>query len=166
LNNTTLPAKDRTALNGFFDQISDLWRVMTGAEKYLDNLYKKTAYIQQAIQITDGASLDMKNQAQGIKEDLEKITYQLNGTPAKASFEEVPPEPMPLTNRLNETVFASWQSTSAPTETQKMNYNIVKEAMPELLSKLKKADAGLKALETKLDELKAPYTPGRFPKNN
>lgn len=165
LNNSTLPAKDRASLNAFFDQISDLWRVMSGAEKYLDNLYSKTAYIQQAIQITDGATLDMKNEAQSIKEDLEEITFLLNGTPAKASFEEVPPEALPLTNRLNETIYASWASTSAPTQTQKANYKIVKEAMPNLLDNLKKANERLKVLENKLDDLKAPYTPGRFPKN-
>lgn len=166
LNNTTLPAKDRVALDTFFDEVSDLWRVMGGAERYLDNLYMRTAYVQQAIQMTDGATLDMKNNAQSIKEELEKITYLLDGTPAKASFEEVPPEPMPLSNRLNEAVYASWQSTSAPTATQKMNYNIVKKAMPDLLSRLQKANDGLKALEKKLDELKAPYTPGRFPSDN
>ncbi|MBN2615355.1 MAG: hypothetical protein JXR71_06635 [Bacteroidales bacterium] len=166
LDNTTLPAKDRMALDAFFDEVSNVWRVMSGAERYLDNLYMRTAYVQQAIQITDGATLEMKNNAQGIKEELEKITYLLDGSPAKASFEEVPPEQMPLSNRLNEAVFASWQSTSAPTATQKMNFNIVKQAMPDLLARLQKANDGLKALEKKLDELKAPYTPGRFPSDD
>ncbi|MBN2637911.1 MAG: hypothetical protein JXR65_02340 [Bacteroidales bacterium] len=166
LNNTTLPAEDRMALTAFFDNLSDLWRTMSGAERYLNSLYTRTSYVQQAIQITDGSTLDMKNNAQSIKDELEEITYLLDGTPAKASFEEVPPEAMPLSNRINEAVFASWESTSAPTATQKMNYEIVKNALPDLLARLQKANDGLKELEKQLDNLKAPYTPGRFPLSN
>lgn len=164
LHNTTLPDKDRAALGEFFNKVADLWRITSGAQEYLNNLKSKTAYIQQAIQNTDGASLAMKNEAQGVKEELEKISYLFNGTRPKASFEEVPPERMPLMHRLNETIYASWQSTSAPTQTQKMNYQIVKGDMPGVLARLQKADEQLKALGNQLDTLKAPYTPGRLPK--
>jgi hypothetical protein len=162
LNNTTLPAKDRQALDTFFGQLSDLWRVMSGAQQYLNSLKTKTAYVQQAIQITPAATLAMKNQAQAVKEEIEKINYLFHGTPAKASFEEVPPEPMPLMKRLNEAVFASWESTSAPTEMQKMNMQIVKEALPDVLARIKKVDEQLKALDKELNAIKAPYTPGRL----
>ena len=46
---------------------------------------------------------------------------------------------------------------------QKMNLKIVKDALPEVLARIKKVDAGLKALDKELDALKAPYTPGRLP---
>lgn len=166
LNNTTLPDKDRASLNEFFNKFEDLWRVTTGAQQYLTNLRNKTAYIQQAIQVSSGATLDMKNEAQSVKEELESIKHILSGKQPKASFEEIPPETMPLMKRLNEAIHASWQSTSAPTETQKMNYQIVKDDMPGLLARLKKADDQLKVLDQKLDTLKAPYTPGRLPKMN
>jgi hypothetical protein len=164
LNNTTLPAKDRGELNAFFDQISDVWRVAIGAEKYLNSLESKTAYIQQALQVSNGASLTMKNEAEAVKEELEKIDFIFNGTPAKASFEEVPPAPMALLKRLNEAVYASWQSTSSPTSTQKMNIKIVKDELPGVLERIQKVDQRLKALEKQLDAIKAPYTPGRLPK--
>ena len=163
LHNTTLPDKDRQALNAFFVQLSDMWRTMSGAQQYLNSLKNKTAYVQQAIQITPGATLAMKNQAQAVKEEIEKINYLFHGTPYKASFEEVPPEPMPLMKRLNEAVFASWQSTSAPTEMQKMNLKIVKDAMPGVLTRMKKINAQLTALGKELNTVKAPYTPGRLP---
>jgi len=163
LNNSTLPDKDRQSLNAFFGEMSDMWRTMSGAQKYLNSLKNKTAYVQQALQITPGASLALKDQAQAVKEEIEKINYLFHGTPAKASFEEVPPEPMPLMKRLNEAVYASWQSTSAPTEMQKMNLKIVKDAMPDVLARIKKADEQLKALDKALDAVKAPYTPGRLP---
>ncbi len=163
LHNTTLPDKDRQALTTFLDNVADLYRTMSGAQQYLNKLYQKTAYIRQAIHITDGASIVMQNQAMNVKKELESLTYLLHGTPAKASFEEVPPEAMPLMKRLNDAIYASWQSTSAPTAMQKMNYSIVKNTMPSFLERLKKADDQLSTLEKQLDELKAPYTPGRFP---
>ena len=166
LHNTTLPDKDRAALDAFFRKVENLWRVTTGTQQYLRNLRNKTAYIQQAIQVTDGTSLAMKNEAQSLKEELDDINHVLNGQRPKASFEEIPPEVMPLMKRLNEVIYASWQSTSAPTKTQEMNYNIVKADMPGLLTRLKKADERLKALDQQLDNLKAPYTPGRLPKMN
>ncbi len=164
LHNTTLPAKDRSQLNDFFNKISDVWRVASGAQKYLNSLDSKTAYIQQAIQVTNNASLNMKNEAQSVKEEIEKIDFLFNGTPAKASFEEVPPAQMSLLKRLNEAVYASWQSTSAPTATQMMNYKIVKDELPGVLQRIQKVNERLKALEKQLDALKAPYTPGRLPK--
>ena len=163
LNNTTLPAKDRQSLDAFFGEMSAMWRTMSGAQQFLNSLKNKTAYVQQAIQITPGASLALKDKAQAVKEEIEKINYLFHGTPAKASFEEVPPEPMPLMKRLNEAVYASWQSTSAPTEMQKMNLKIVKDAMPDVLARIKKVDEQLKALDKALDAVKAPYTPGRLP---
>jgi len=163
LHNTTLPDKDRQALDTFFGEMSNLWRTTSGAQKYLKSLRNKTAYIQQAIQITNGAGLDMKNKAQAIKEEIEKINFLFYGTPAKASFEEVPPEAMPLMKRINDAIYASWQSTSAPTAMQKMNLKIVKEAMPGVLARIKKVDEQLKALGKELNTLKAPYTPGRLP---
>ncbi len=162
LNNTTLPAADRKALDDFFVQLGDAWRVMTGAQKYLGSLKTKTAYIQQALQAAPGASLEKKDEADSIRKEIEQIEFVFEGTPAKASWEEVPPEPMPLNKRLQEAVFASWQSTSAPTETQKMNYRIVKTALPGVLKRIEKVDERLKALDNYLDELKAPYTPGRL----
>ncbi len=163
LNNTTLPDKDRQALNIFFGKMSNMWRIMSGAQQYLNSLKSKTAYVQQAIQITPAATPEMKNKAQAIKEEIENINYLFHGTPAKASFEEVPPEPMPLMKRLNEAVYASWQSTSAPTAMQKMNLKIVKDALPAVLARIKKVDEQLKSIGSELDALKAPYTPGRVP---
>ncbi len=162
LNNTVLPADDRKALDNFFKQIGETWRVMTGAQKYLESLKIKTAYVQQALQASPNATLELKNQAQNIKTEIDSIDFIFNGTPAKASWEEVPPETMPLTKRLQEAVWASWQSTSAPTQMQKTNYKIVKEKLPEVIKGIENIDNKLKTLDNKLDELKAPYTPGRL----
>jgi len=164
LNNTSLPAEDRAALDAFYKEVMELWRVTSGTEKYFSQLEEKTAFVQQALQQTPGAPIELKNQANDIKVELEKIDFLFEGTSAKASWEEVPPEQMPLSNRFNAIVWTSWQSTSAPTESQKENYRILMEEFPPALEKLKQIDGQLKDLESELDKMNAPYTPGRVPK--
>lgn len=164
LNNSTLPDKDRKALVAFQDKVAELYRVISGAEKYYDELVKKTAYIRQAIQQTNGATLEMKNSAMKAKEDLEAVEYLFEGTPAKASAEEVPPEPVPLQQRLQDIVWGMWQSTSAPTSTMKMNYEILMKKVPVALDKLHTIGKQIDEMNNELDKLKASYTPGRIPK--
>ncbi len=164
LNNTSLPALDRAAMDTFYKKVMELWRVTSGSEKYFGLLEERTAYVQQALQQTPAASIELKNQANNLKLALENIEFLFDGTPAKASWEEVPPEQMPLSNRFNAIAWTAWQSTSAPTESQKENYKILMEEFPPLLEQLKGIDVSLKELETELDKMKAPYTPGRVPK--
>jgi len=164
LNNTTLPAKDRKAVDEFYTKVIDLWRVTSGTQDYFNNLEKKTAYIQQAIQQSPKANVELVNKANDISQQLKDIEFLFDGTPAKASWEEVPPEKMPLSNRFENIAYVSWQSTSEPTKTQKQNYDILMEEFPPVLDKLKEIDASLMTLETELDKMNAPYTPGRVPK--
>ncbi len=164
LNNTTLPAPDRKALDAFYKQIADLWRVTSGTQEYLDELQKKAAYIRQAIQFTNTATPEMRLTADNLNQELEDIAFIFNGTPAKASAEEVPPENVSLNDRLADAVWTSWGNTSAPTDAQKQSVAIIKDEIPAIQTRIEKVAAGLKTLEAQLDDLKAPYTPGRMPK--
>jgi hypothetical protein len=164
LNNKTIPDTDRAAMVSFQKDVAEMYRVISSTEKYYDRLEKKTAYIQQAIQQTPGATLEMKNKAQQAREDLKDVEFMFDGTPAKASWEEVPPEKMPLSNRLQEIMWGMWQSTAAPTASMKMNYDILADEVPAAVEQLKQIGKSLEELDDELDTLKAPYTPGRVPK--
>lgn len=164
LDNTTLPAEDRLAMSEFYSHVSNVWRVMDGITEYHAELSEKTAFIQQALQQNNQATPEMRNQALKVKQELEKIEYTLNGTPARASWEEVPPEIMPLSVRLSQILEAAWQSTSAPTATQKLNYDILTEKIPGVLEQLSGISATIDSLNKQLDQINANYTPGRIPK--
>jgi len=164
LENTTLPAENREEMAAFYDKVTDLWRTVNDIEKYHEELDTKTAYIRQALQQSNNATVEMKNEAADIKNALDDIDFLFVGTPAKASQEEVPPEPVPLSQRLWAVLSGAWQSTSTPTATQKDNYKILTEELPQILDKLKAISVQLEKLDNELDQLKAPYTPGRTPK--
>ncbi len=163
LNNTTLGATDRAALMAFQKQVSELAKTMDGAERYLNEMKGKMVQVRQAIHNTPACSFEMAQKAKILNETLEDITFALNGTPAVASPEEVPPEQVCLNDRMGIIMNAMWASTSAPTQTAVSNYEILVEEFPAVLTQIKAAKAELETIEKKLDEIGAIWTPGRLP---
>jgi len=163
LNNTTLPAPDREALVAYQDKVQALARVMRGTESFMEDLMKKTELIRQALHNTPDAPEDLAQRARKVSEELDAIDFTFNGTPAKASAEEVPPEPVPLNDRLSTIAWSHWASTAAPTETQLADYDILMEEFPPVLEQIKGLDAEIKSIETEMEKYEAPWTPGRLP---
>ena len=164
LNNTTLPDPAPVVSQEFYSNVSELWRVMSGVMNYRNDLAEKTAFIQQALQVMVESSPEMKEELVKIYHELDDIEFLFDGTPAKASSEEVPPEEVPLGDRLSAIVWTSWGSTATPTSSQKVNYTILMEELPVILDKLNVITGKLNNMEKELDKMKAPYTPGRIPK--
>ncbi|MCF8348170.1 MAG: hypothetical protein K9G61_05100 [Bacteroidales bacterium] len=164
LNNKSLPDTDPQKSAEFYAQVYDLYRVFAATADYRDELAKKTAYLQQALQQNSASTDEMKAQAQSIKYQLDDIKFIFEGSPAKASSEEVPPEQVSLDDRFGNIAWVAWQSTSAPTETQRANYNILMEEFPPVLDELTKIGEQLDTMDKVLDEMKVPHTPGRVPR--
>ena len=164
LKNTTLPASDRKAMVKFQRNVAEITRVMAGAIDFNEELIEKVDYLKQAIVITPGASHDLLVEAERIEKELDDILFTFEGSNAKASSEEIPPRQVPLTDRLQYIIWGQSGSTSAITSTSKMAYEIIQEELPALIEKLKViATVDIKNLENKIEEAKAPWTPGRIP---
>lgn len=164
LNNTSLSDVNRDELVAFQHKLSSLYGFIDGISRYSEELRTKVTYIRQAIEQTNGATLEMKNEAQAISEKLDAVDFLFNGTPAKASWEEVPPEKMPLNKRMQEVIWTMWNTTSAPTAYMRMNYEILVEELPGALEELNSISDKIDSLNQALDDLGGPYTPGRTPK--
>lgn len=164
LNNTTLPATNREELVAYQDKVAELGRIMLGGEKYLEDLSEKVAYIRQAIHNTPDTPQELADRARAAAEKLEDIAFIINGSEAEASWEEIPPAKVPLSYRYGIIGWSHWGSTSAPTQTQLDQYNILMEAVPSLLDQIKQVDDDIKQIENDLEKYNAPWTPGRFPK--
>ena len=67
-------------------------------------------------------------------------------------------------DRLNELAFGTWQTTSAPTQTQLDNYNNATAEFDPLLSQIKTLlEVDVPNLEAEMEKYGAPWTPGRIP---
>jgi len=163
LNNTTLPAADRDALVAYQNKASELSRTMRGAERYMEELMKKNEHIRQALHNTPDAPANLAQRARKVSEDLKEIEFTFNGTEARASWEEVPPEQASLNYRLNSIAYSHWGSTAAPTQTQLRNYDILMEEFPPVLEKIKALDTEVSLIEDEMEKYEAPWTPGRLP---
>ena len=154
--NTTLPATDRQELVDFQKKIKEVSRIMRATKRFADELYNRTQYIQQALLQTPETPAYLLRQVRGMEQEIMDIQFVFHGRTPRASWEEIPPGPMPLNRRLNNIISTHWRSTSGITQTQKDNYAILLEEFPPLLEKLKKST-------TSLDYWKRTWIICRFP---
>ncbi len=164
LNNTTLPAPDKNELLAFQKEVAEMARVIQGTQRRTEELIAKVNHIKQAILATPGLSYEVMERAEAIEKELEEIRYAFEGDKAKASWEEIPPQPMPIQYRLYIIIRTQWSSTSAVTETSRNNLEILKENFPPIYKRVKKvATEDILQLERELEKAKAPWTPERLP---
>jgi hypothetical protein len=105
----------------------------------------------------------MLDQVMGLERNLDDLLFALEGPDARASWEELPPMQVPLNRRLSVMIRTHWSSTAELTTTETEQLRILKEEFPPVLAQLEEVIAVIAQVEDRLDELKAPWTPGRMP---
>ncbi len=164
LNNTSLPSADYAENVEFAKKVGKLAIAVTGTSRMISEVSAKVENIKQAIYSTPGASQELMNKARALGVELEKLDFIMNGLPAKASSEEIPPAQVPLRTRLGVITYMHMGSTSAITTTEKQNYEILKEEFLPVLEVLTGiVENDIPAMEAELNKIGAPWTPGRIP---
>ncbi|MCL4549690.1 MAG: glycosyl hydrolase [Bacteroidetes bacterium] len=164
LNNTTLPASNRAEVVEFQRKAAELARTVVGARRLTDDLTKRTELIKQTLNNTPAASFDLFKRASNVAKELEDINFAFEGEQPKASQEEVPPAKVPLNLRLETLTGTQWRSTSNVTKNQKVAYQVLYDEIQPILEKLKQiTDVELKSIESDMEKIGAPWTPGRMP---
>ncbi|MBI9057505.1 MAG: glycosyl hydrolase [Labilibaculum sp.] len=163
LSNRSLPAKDREGLVAFQQKVAKMSRAIQGSMQ-LSNAYKgKISAIKMAILQTPGANETLSTMVNDLQMEVDAIDFLFNGVDARASGEEIPPAQIPISNRIGNIVGTHWASTSGVTQTQQEQFEILKEEFPTALQRLHKVAKEIKILESELENLGAPWTPGRIP---
>ena len=163
LDNTVLPAEDYMENVEFAEKVNKLALAVVGAGRVISDNRDKVEQIKQAIYATPGASQKLMDKARALGVQLEELNFKMNGLPAKASGEEVPPEQVPLNDRLRAISYTHMGSTTGITTTEKQSYEILKEEFPPVLEELKTiVENDIPALEAELNKIGAPWTPGRI----
>jgi photosystem II stability/assembly factor-like uncharacterized protein len=164
LNHCTLPAEDYAEVVEFQKKVSELSRVMMGSQRLLQEQNEKLTAIRNALVETPGAGNELVTRTNELEAALRDISYALDGPEAKASWEELPPMPMPLNQRMRSMIYTHYGSTSGITQTERDQLAILKEEFPPLLARLETIVRQVRELNDNLEALKAPWTPGRIPK--
>ncbi|HEY7751179.1 MAG TPA: glycosyl hydrolase, partial [Ignavibacteriaceae bacterium] len=162
LNNVTLPASDRKNLVEFQKKVAELNRAVRGAVELSKELKTKVEAIKSALRHTENAPQMLTENADRIAEENLNLYRKLTGDDVlEKRNEPVYPD---ISSRVGEIIYGLWQTSSDPTSTYEQNYQIASQEFKPVLEDLKRlSDVELKNLESEMEKLKAPWTPGRIP---
>ncbi|MCX6270364.1 MAG: glycosyl hydrolase [Bacteroidetes bacterium] len=162
LNNATLPAPDRKALAGFQLKVSELSRVINGTQSELSLTIDRVKTIREVLNYAPKATPDMIVSAKNLAGQLRLLQVAMEGDPTLSNRNEN--QPPSISGRINDVVWGIWNSTSAPTKTMSDALQTAITEFEPVMNKFRKIkETDLKQLETDLDRIQAPWTPGRLP---
>lgn len=164
LDIVTFPSTDNSAKLAWLKEASEYSRTVYGTINYTNELLNRANAVAQALQGTPSSTPAMKKEAARIITELENINFIFNGQPAKASSEEIPPADVPLRDRLGEIAINSYSLSGNISTIAKDQLTILKAEFPPVLARATKAGEDLRTLEKQMDDIKAPWTPGRVPR--
>ncbi len=160
IDNAVMPVTDTAAKLKFQQDVTELSRKIQGAGKMISEIDNKLKYIKVAIEKVETPNNGLYADYDNIKKDMKKVRNALYGDNLKSLLDiDQPPSPA---SRIGWIQYEQGNSTSDPTETHRMSYSIAEEEFGPILDVLVKvAKEDLDALEQKLEDADAPYTPGR-----
>ena len=161
IENTALPRQNSVEADRFVKEFSEFMREFTGATSLMNETLAAATTIRQAIFASARSTAELQKKAAALEAELKDIEFLFNGTPAKASWEEVPPAQMPLNYRMYAVTENLWGSSHGITKTMRDGFDILKQEFPPVHDRLRKAVASLKSIREEMDRLKIPWTPGR-----
>jgi len=157
-----LAAQDQATQLAFQRKTASLQRAVMGAAQALDEAQTRLKHIQKAILDTPRADLKLVQQARALDLRLQDIAVKLEGDPVIAAHGGTPAPA--IIDRVQGVVSGHWGTTAQATKTYEEDYNIAAAEFAPVLADLRQAiGVDLKSLEDQLENLGAPWTPGRLP---
>lgn len=162
LNNSSTPAADRAALVAFQAKAQKLDAAVQATQKTIGEVKNQLKYIKEAVLRSNVAQDDLDADISTIEEKLYQIELKLNGDRVAGQLDlNTPP---PVSSRIGYVIYEAFHSTSSPTQTHLDVYEIAKEEFTPLLGQVRKiVMEDIKALQEKLGNAGAPYTPYTLP---
>ena len=160
LDNSVMPAENRDDKVAFQREVTELSRRIEGAGRAINEVNNKLKHIKEAIKVVEGSEADLFQDYNAINTEIRNLRRELYGDNIKTRLDiDQPPTP---SGRVGWIEYEQKNSTSAPTGTHRMSLDIAKEEFQPILEKVKKlATVDIEKLEQKLEDMGAPYTPGR-----
>ncbi|MEQ9166331.1 MAG: glycosyl hydrolase [Fulvivirga sp.] len=160
LNGYTMPATDRNALAAFKKEVNELARVVGGVQNSISEVRSEMRYVKEAVNRSSVDQQALAKAANEINIKLRDIATKLNGDRVAAELDM--DQPATVASRVGNIQYEMYYSTSAPTATHKMSFEIAKEEFQPILADIRKLiTEDLVNLQKQLETAGAPYTPNR-----
>jgi len=159
---STMKDSDRVAVLDFQKKAARLQRAVMGAGKVTAEALTRVKYVRRSLDQIAGPDPKLAADVNAIDTALHDIDEQINGDPVLKGHNEAS---LPsLTDRINIAV-NGFTTTAAPTATHREALAIVEQQAGPLLERLHKViEVDLASVDSRLNALGAPWTPGRVPK--
>jgi hypothetical protein len=162
LDLATFEADDRGAVLAFRRKVARLNRAVRGAVRVVDEAEDRIAHLRRAFVDTLDADPELLTEVDALGDRVNRLKTKLTGDRTRGKREE--PRPPSIQGRVRDVVQNQWQTTSAPTQTQRDAYRYAGEEFTAVLANLRELmQTDLPALEARFEEAGAPWTPGRLP---
>jgi len=152
---------DRAALQAFQLDTSALVRAVAGAVSSSGEIRDRINHLQDAMMRTPGATDSHNASLRSLRSRLDDLDQALLGDVSLLSRNE--PAPVSISARINSIRGSSWESQAPVAQVHRSSYEIAQREYTTVAAGLRSLEAELSELEAGLDDLGAPWTPGRLP---
>ncbi len=157
----TFKTDDHQATFEFRRNTAELERAMQGALEWADEAESRLDHTHKAVINTPKADADLLGEWQRLHSELKDILVELRGDRTRERRNVFTPPS--ISDRVSRIVQSQWDTTSAPTETNRQDYRWASDAFASELARLRVFARDLEAFEARLEAAGAPWTPGRLP---
>ena len=161
LNNSEEITQDRAGLLAIQQRAANLYRSVRGASKAQGELKNRIMHLSAAIDLTPSATEDDAQAVRALKERLAQLSLLLNGDATVRARHE--PVPWSVAGRTSSLYFAISGSQKAVSGNHLASLDIAEAEYTRVADQLKVLKEELIALESKLEGVGSPWTPGRIP---
>jgi photosystem II stability/assembly factor-like uncharacterized protein len=162
LNITTLPSGDRAALVAFQKRLGEIQRVTLGVQKYAAELWERLQVIDKALQVTPEAGAELAARWKNLRNRMLDINRRLNGD--ESISERNGNQVRPVVERIGYLMYFIYRSSAAPAPQHERQAEDVVVLLRRLTDDLRAiGESELPPLQEQLEQLHAPWTPGRLP---
>lgn len=152
---------DRKQLQAFNRELAEFRRVAGAVNSYRDEMHTRMQYIEQALLQSPTTTQNDWTEYHNLQAALHTLDLKFNGdnSLARREFETLPG----FMGSLEGMVYGLWNTSIEPSGTYRTKLDELRKRFDGLYQEVKTAKLKLETLEKRLDAIRAPYTPGRFP---
>ena len=159
---STMTENDRREVLAFQKRAAKLQREAMGASNLVSDALTRVQYIRRALDQIEGGDAQLTARVNALDMSLRDISETLNGDTIRQQRSE--PAPPSLLDRVNNSV-TGLLSTQPPTQTHRESLTLAEQQFGPLAERLRQLiDSELASIEKRMNELGAPWTPGRLPR--
>ncbi len=161
MNNFNLNSEQYNKLVEFQQKVTELERVFFAVNQSVGDNKEKLSAMKSSLLATKSDTKELIEKIEVIENELVEINRVINGDESisKRNANQAPS----ITDRMSFVIWGIWTMGTQATTTQKESFNIVKEEFKPVYNQVKEIIERIKIIETQMEKIKSPITPGRFP---